>query len=145
MLHIVDNTQHKFSNLIKDDPVRPDIPLDARINDHARIFVLEEHESPAAAVCVRYMNEIPRDVDELLGSTTSGTPNVAVFYTIWSYQPGAGAKLLNTVRDYMQNEQKNINTYVTLSPPTEMARRFHLKNGAEIYRTNETTVNYLYR
>jgi len=26
-----------------------------------------------------------------------------------------------------------------------MARRFHLKNGAEVFQENETTVNYLYR
>jgi len=31
-----------------------------------------------------------------------------------------------------------------LSPPTEMARRFHHKNGAVTLRTNEETVNYEY-
>jgi hypothetical protein len=34
---------------------------------------------------------------------------------------------------------------VTLSPKTEMARKFHLKNGAEVFRENPDTVNYLYR
>jgi hypothetical protein len=34
---------------------------------------------------------------------------------------------------------------VTLSPKTEMARRFHLKNGAGVYRENSTTVNYIYK
>jgi hypothetical protein len=33
---------------------------------------------------------------------------------------------------------------VTLSPKTDMARRFHLKNGAAVYRENLETVNYLY-
>jgi len=26
-----------------------------------------------------------------------------------------------------------------------MARRFHLKNGAEVYRENLDTINYLYK
>jgi hypothetical protein len=34
---------------------------------------------------------------------------------------------------------------VTLSPKTEMARKFHLKNGAEVFRENPDTVNYLYK
>jgi hypothetical protein len=33
---------------------------------------------------------------------------------------------------------------VTLSPKTEMARRFHLKNGAIIFRENIETINYEY-
>jgi hypothetical protein len=33
---------------------------------------------------------------------------------------------------------------VTLSPKTDMARKFHLKNGAKIFRENEETVNYEY-
>jgi hypothetical protein len=42
-------------------------------------------------------------------------------------------------------ERPEVTTYVTLSPKTEMARKFHLKNGAEVFQENETTVNYLYR
>jgi len=37
-----------------------------------------------------------------------------------------------------------ITRFVTLSPKTEMARRFHLKNGAVVFRENEETVNYEY-
>jgi hypothetical protein len=33
---------------------------------------------------------------------------------------------------------------VTLSPKTEMARRFHHKNGATTYRENADSVNYQY-
>jgi predicted Zn-dependent protease len=31
-----------------------------------------------------------------------------------------------------------------LGPQTEMARRFHLKNGAQVFRENAETVNYEY-
>jgi hypothetical protein len=34
---------------------------------------------------------------------------------------------------------------VTLSPKTEMARRFHLKNGASELRENSNTINYIYK
>jgi hypothetical protein len=37
-----------------------------------------------------------------------------------------------------------IKRFVTLSPKTEMAKRFHLKNGAIVFRENEETVNYEY-
>ena len=35
--------------------------------------------------------------------------------------------------------------FVTLSPKTELAKRFHLKNGAIVYRENDETVNYEYQ
>jgi hypothetical protein len=33
---------------------------------------------------------------------------------------------------------------VTLSPKTNLARRFHLKNGAIVFRENIDTTNYEY-
>jgi hypothetical protein len=32
-----------------------------------------------------------------------------------------------------------------LSPKTEMARKFHLKNGARELRENINTINYIYK
>jgi hypothetical protein len=69
---------------------------------------------------------------------------VAVFYTIWSYAPGAGAKLLQTAAEWLRKDYKDLKGIVTLSPQTEMAQRFHLKNGAKIRKTNKDTVNYEY-
>ena len=45
----------------------------------------------------------------------------------------------------IETNKPEVKTFVTLSPKTEMARRFHHKNGAETYRENADTVNYLYR
>ena len=69
----------------------------------------------------------------------------AVFYTIWSYVAGAGRDLIVEAQKSIEQELPNIQTFVTLSPKTEMARRFHLRNGAGIYRENPDTINYIYK
>ena len=38
----------------------------------------------------------------------------------------------------------HIKRFVTLSPKTEMAKKFHLRNGATELQENETTVNFEY-
>jgi len=69
---------------------------------------------------------------------------VAVFYTIWSYAPGAGATLLQQAAEWLKKDYANLKGIVTLSPQTPMARRFHMKNGARVRKENATTVNYEY-
>jgi hypothetical protein len=69
---------------------------------------------------------------------------MAIFYTIWSYKPGAGRDLILNAVSYIKSNKPHISRFVTLSPPTEMARRFHLKNGASVFRNNTETVNYEY-
>jgi hypothetical protein len=132
-------------SLIKDDPVRPEIPLEDRVNDNSRIFVLRDEvtNEPLAVTCVKFLDAIPAKVDDL--AEVAVHTNTAVFYTIWSYAAGAGRRLIQEAQAEIQKQQPEINTYVTLSPKTEMARRFHHKNGAETYRENADTVNYLYR
>ena len=39
----------------------------------------------------------------------------------------------------------HLNRLVTLSPLTDMARKFHLSNGAIEIRVNETTQNFEYK
>jgi hypothetical protein len=72
-------------------------------------------------------------------------PNTAVFYTIWSYKPGAGRRLIVAARSWLLANMSNLDTFVTLSPPTEMARVFHLRNGAGVLSVNEDSVNYIYQ
>ena len=145
MLHIITDIRDNLMNLIKDDPVRPELPADFRVNSNSKIFVLRDDETqePLAVTCVKFLNQIPHNVDELAELTVN--TNTAVFYTIWSYAAGAGRRLIEEAQQEIQKQQPEIDTYVTLSPKTEMARRFHLKNGAEVFQENETTVNYLYR
>jgi len=144
MLHVIQKLSDPLTRLIKDDPVRPDIPLEFRVSDSCEIFVLldDSTQEPTAAVCVAYRDSTPADVYELAQAPTD--PNTAVFYTIWSYKPGAGRRLIGQARAWIQHNRSYIKNFVTLSPPTDMARVFHLKNGAEIFRVNPDTVNYLY-
>jgi len=144
MLHIINSIEDALTQLIKDDPVRPEIPVEQRVNDNSRIYVLkDDNDQPLAVTCVKFLADIPRSVDELADTVIN--TNTAVFYTIWSYAAGAGRELIEQAQARIKEENPEVTTYVTLSPKTEMARKFHLKNGAEIYRENTDSVNYLYR
>lgn len=145
MLHIIRDLSDNLLNLIKDDPVRPELPAEFRVNDNSKIYVLtdEETQRPLAVTCVKFLSEIPQTVDDLTEAAVN--TNTAVFYTIWSYAAGAGRRLIEEAQADIKQSKPEVETYVTLSPKTEMARRFHLKNGAEVYRENSDTVNYLYR
>ncbi len=145
MLHIISDLKDNFLNLIKDDPVRPELTPEFRVNDNSKIFVLKDDvtQEPLAVTCVKFLEQIPESVDDL--AHTVVRTNTAVFYTIWSYASGAGRRLIEEAQAEIKKQKPEVETYVTLSPKTEMARRFHLKNGAEVYRENPETVNYIYR
>lgn len=141
-LHHIKDINDPFVKVIKDDPVRPHIPLEQRVNDLAEILILKAGEEVLAATCMQWLRDIPEDEQDLI--KLAETHDVAVFYTIWSYAPGAGAQLLQAAADWLKQEYKDIKAIVTLSPQTEMAKRFHLKNGAKVRRENSTSVNYEY-
>ena len=142
-LHHIRDINDPLTRVIKDDPVRPHIPLSQRINDAAEILILKAGEEILAATCMQWLKDIPEDEADLI--ELDKDKNVAVFYTIWSYAPGAGAALLKQAAEWLLKDHKdNVMHIVTLSPQTEMARRFHLKNGAIVHRENPTSVNYKY-
>jgi hypothetical protein len=141
-LHHIRDITDPLVRVIKDDPVRPHIPLDQRINEAAEILLLKAGEEILAATCMQWLSEIPEDEIDLQNMGKS--KEVAVFYTIWSYSPGAGASLLQEAAKWLKEEYKDIKAIVTLSPQTEMARRFHMKNGATVHRQNTSSVNYKY-
>jgi hypothetical protein len=141
-LHHIRELTDPLASLIKDDPVRPHIPLEQRINDAAEILILKAGEQVLAATCMQWLDDIPQDEQDLI--SMGHTQNVAVFYTIWSYSPGAGARLLKQAAEWLLRDHPGIQAIVTLSPQTEMAKRFHHKNGAVTLRQNPTSVNYQY-
>jgi hypothetical protein len=126
---------------LKDDPVRPDIPAKFRVDTNRFVMALVEQEV-CAVVCVSLQNSIPAGVDDL--GYTGNNINTAIFYTIWSYAPGAGTELLLSAVDDIRKNYPAVERFVTLSPKTEMARKFHIKNGAIVYRENTDTINYEY-
>lgn len=141
-LYHINSIDDPLTSLIKDDPVRPHIPLSQRVSNDNEILMLRAGDEVLAVTCMAWADTIPADEADLAQTPTSKA--TAVFYTIWSYKPGAGAELLQQAARWLKTEYKDIKSIVTLSPQTEMARRFHLKNGARIRRTNPTSVNYEY-
>lgn len=140
-LHIIRSEQDPLIELVKDDPVRPSIPRAARVHDHAEIIIAKDiDDTPGAIVCVAYLDQVPTTEGEL-GKVGD---NVAAFYTIWSYKKGFARELIMAARDYIQATRPTISTFITLSPKTEMARKFHLNNGAIVFQENQETVNYQY-
>ena len=141
MLSIITENSNPLLDYLKDDPVRPEIPRDFRVSRHRFVSALVDG-SPRAMVCVSLHDFVPASVEDLY--TDTEVPTTAIFYTIWSYAPGAGVELLRKTVKEIQARYPSITRFVTLSPKTEMARRFHIKNGAVVFRENEYTVNYEY-
>ena len=143
MLHTITTITEEIVKLLKDDPVRPEIPVTDRINSNSRIYMLKDGDQTKAITCVKFLEAVPAAVDDMVDLVGSAT--TAVFYTIWSYTAGSGRDLIVRAQESIKQEFPGIDTYVTLSPKTEMARRFHLKNGAQELRENPDTINYIYK
>ena len=143
MLHTITTITEEIVKLLKDDPVRPEIPVTDRINSNSRIYMLKDGDQTKAITCVKFLEAVPAAVDDMVDLVGSAT--TAVFYTIWSYTAGSGRDLIVRAQESIKQEFPGIDTYVTLSPKTEMARRFHLKNGAQELRENLDTINYIYK
>ena len=139
MLRLLHNNE---LDIIKDDPVRPHIDAAWRIQSGRQVYVLEDDNTKKidAVVCVAFMDEIPVSEEEM---ELPGI-NVAVFYTVWSYSKGAGREIIFAAQKEIQRKNPYIKRYVTLSPLTEMAERFHLRNGAVFLQKAETCQNFEY-
>ena len=143
------NTDY-YLNFVKDDPVRPHLPMLWRIQHNREVYVLEDDETNElrAMICVAYTSEVPKDEGELEQFSSQhndlAQPNTAVFYTVWSYVPGAGRDIVLGVAKLIKDTMP-VTRFVTMSPMTDMARRFHLKNGASVLQVNSTSVNYEYK
>jgi hypothetical protein len=143
MLHLIESLTDKFFELIYQDPVRPNVPHVDRLGANKDIFVFRDEDDKVKAItCVSYQSSIPTKESELFETTDN--PSIAVFYTIWSYVPGAGRALIFDAVRHIKETRPEITRFITLSPKTELAKRFHTKNGAGVYRENDETVNYEY-
>jgi len=49
------------------------------------------------------------------------------------------------VKQHIEQTKPHVNRFVTLSPCTEMATRFHLKNGAVLLNKYEEFQNFEYK
>jgi len=149
MLKTIDS--HELWYLFNDDPVRPHLNANFRTSLGRQSFVLynEDASDIRAVICCAYTNEVPITEQELnLWSQAASvdyitTPQIAVFYTVWSYDKGAGRDIVLAARDYTR-DMRGCSRFVTLSPLTEMAERFHLKNGATLLARGDTCQNFEY-
>ena len=145
------------NTIIKDDPVRPHLDADFRTSSHREVYALyedkyaEQHfpdNDIKAVICVAYTNEVPKDEHELdlysqQACQDGQRGNIAVFYTVWSYSKGSGREIVNTVAKQLHDE-KRAERFITLSPLTDMAERFHLRNGAELLEKHNSCQNFEY-
>ena len=124
-----------------DDPVRPHIPYVFRVTENRKSFALVDAEGkPRAIICCAFTNDVATTEQQL----EQAGDHTAMFYTVWSYDKGAGIEIVFAVTDWIKTNMPDIQRFITLSPPTEMARKFHLKNGAFELQHNGETVNFEY-
>ena len=125
---------------IEKDPVRPHISKEWRTRSGREVYVLERDGEVAACICVAYMDEVPTSEKDMKWVGMK----CAVFYTVWSYKPGAGREIVNGVAERIKNQRPWVKRFVTLSPLTEMARKFHIKNGAKFIGKHHDCQNFEY-
>lgn len=147
----------KVKTILKDDPVRPHLTSDFRLDADREVYALYESKYAVehypdddirAIICVAYTNEVPKDEYELdlysqQACQDGQRGNISVFYTVWSYSKGAGREIVNTVAKQLHDE-KRAERFITLSPLTDMAERFHLRNGAELLEKHNSCQNFEY-
>tara|TARA_R100000008_G_C3493195_1_gene119769 strand:- start:16 stop:513 length:498 start_codon:yes stop_codon:yes gene_type:complete len=131
---------------VSEDPVRPEIDLQWRREFDRKIFGLKHKEEIKAIICLAFTNDVPHTVRELdLMSKVSKyekNANMAIAYTVWSRQKGAGKKIMEEALKYAKI--KNLKRVVTLSPLTPMATHYHIRNGAKLISLNAETQNFEY-
>jgi len=148
--------------LIKDDPVRPDLFEDdaCRFQGPFRVYAEADEVTGdiQAVVCVLLTAFVPSEEEDIrmiqsgdfFLETEEGEsvfnlePTVACPYSIWSYKKGAGSELIRSLLEAISIMHPSIDAVVTMSPKTDSALKFHMKNGAEMFDVNSDTINYAY-
>ena len=143
MSYTLENVTTNIDLWFNKDPVRPELSVEFRTEGGREVFGLKDESGDYKAfLCLARTADIPTSVEELSTLTTMGG-SIAVPYTVWSYQRGAGREILNQVLSLMQRAN-TVSRVVTLSPLTKMARDFHLRNHAFELQVNKSTANFEY-
>mgnify|MGYP001494427627 CR=1 FL=1 len=137
-----------------EDPVRPELDNIFRRSYGRKIFGVKYKSEIHAVMCFAYTNRVPRNVDELdkfshdaflqSAQRDQKVGQIAIAYTVWSKKKGGGKLIVKEVFKKIK-KSNHLNRLVTLSPLTEMARNFHLKNGAFELQVNKETQNFEYK
>ncbi len=138
----------------QEDPVRPELNNEFRTSYGRKIYGVKYKNEICAIMCFGFTNEIPKSVEELDLMTKDAylqsalrdqnVGKIAIAYTVWSKKKGGGKLIVKEVFKKIKHSN-HLNRLVTLSPLTEMARNFHLRNGAFELRINKTSQNFEYK
>jgi|TARA_R110001583_G_scaffold27019_1_gene96919 hypothetical protein len=139
---------------VSEDPVRPELSLEFRQSHGRKIYGIKDEEGDIAAVmCFAFTHDIPKSVEEMDVMSRDAAMqavhragvqgNIAIAYTVWAKKKGGGKHMVNEVYK-MIKQSSHLHRLITLSPLTDMARKFHLKNGAKEVQVNLTTQNFEY-
>ena len=139
---------------VTEDPVRPELDLAFRQAYGRKIYGLKDDQGDIAAImCFAFTHEVPKTVEEMDVLSKDAAMqaihragvqgNIAIAYTVWAKKKGGGRHMVNEVYKMIKSSN-HLNRLVTLSPLTDMARNFHLKNGAKELQVNDTTQNFEY-
>lgn len=122
--------------ILDKDPVRPHIN---KLEVGKQVYVLDDL---SAVICICYCTQVPTTEEEL-EKFRDDTGSIAVAYTVWSNKPGAGRAIVNELLELMKAKD-GIIRLVTMSPLTEMAKKFHTRNGAILLLENTDSYNFEY-
>ena len=138
----------------EEDPIRPELNNDFRTSYGRKIYGVQYKNEICAIMCFGFTNEIPRSVNELDLMTKDAhlqsirrdqkVGKIAIAYTVWSKKRGGGKLIVKEVFKKIK-KSNHLNRLVTLSPLTDMARNFHLRNGAIELQVNKETQNFEYK
>tara|TARA_B100001250_G_scaffold405156_1_gene422177 strand:- start:15781 stop:16194 length:414 start_codon:yes stop_codon:yes gene_type:complete len=126
----------KEMDILKEDPVRPNVD---KTGKGKQVYVLDDL---SAVVCVCYCKDVPTTEIEL-EEYKEEYGDIAVAYTVWSNKPGAGREIIFELRDLFI-DAGSVDRLITMSPKTEMAKRFHERNGATLLQDNAESYNFEY-
>lgn len=137
-----------------EDPVRPELDNNFRTGYGRKIYGVKYKGEIHAVMCFAYTNKVPTSVEELEKLSTDAflqsamrdqnVGQIAIAYTVWSKKKGGGKLIVKEVFKKIK-KSNHLNRLVTLSPLTEMAKKFHEKNGAKLIQVNDTTQNFEYQ
>ena len=138
----------------EEDPIRPELDNVFRRSYGRKIYGVKYKGEIHAVMCFAYTNQIPKNVNELdklshdaylqSAQRDQNIGKISIAYTVWSKKKGGGKLIVKEVFKKIK-KSNHLNRLVTLSPLTDMATKFHSRNGAKLLQINETTQNFEYK
>jgi len=139
---------------VSEDPVRPELDMIFRRSYGRKVFGVKYNKEICAIMCFGFTDEVPKTVKELdlmtrdaylkSAQRDQNIGQIAIAYTIWSKKKGGGKLIVKEIFK-MIKKSNHLTRLITLSPLTDMARNFHLKNGAVELQVNKETQNFEYK